>query len=94
MLGIEQHLANDLRCLRAARLANHDGVDPGLSHQPGQRLDQCGFSRALRPFENDEEAPRGHPRVMMLLAAPFSMPSLICWFTLAINFSKLERATT
>ena len=27
---------------------------------------------------------------MMLLAAPFSIPSLICWFTFAISFSKFD----
>ena len=31
---------------------------------------------------------------MMLLVAPFSIPSLICWLTFAISFSKFERATT
>ena len=34
------------------------------------------------PFEDDEEPGTAHPSVMMLLVAPFSMPSLICWFTL------------
>ena len=36
------------------------------------------------------KSPRAHPSVMMLLVAPFSMPSLICWFTRAISFSKLD----
>ena len=33
---------------------------------------------AFRTLENHEEAATAHPSVMMLLVAPFSMPSLIC----------------
>ena len=39
------------------------------------------------------EAIARHQSVMMLLVAPLSMPSPICWFTFVISFSKLARAT-
>ena len=78
MLRIEQRLAGDLGGPGATRLADHDRIHPALPHPLGQRLQQRRLARALRSLQNDEEPARAHPSVMMLLAAPFSMPSLIC----------------
>ena len=94
MLRIEQRLPGDLTRPRAAGLANDDRIDAACPHALGQRLRQRRLARPLRALEDDEEPACGHPSVMMLLVAPFSMPSLICWFTLAISFSKFDRATT
>ena len=78
VLRIQHRLPRDLAGPRAPRLPDHDRVHPALAHPVGQRLRQRGLARAFGPLENDEEPATAHPSVMMLLAAPFSMPSLIC----------------
>ena len=94
VVGIEQRGAGDLGGPGATRLADHQRVEPRLPHPLGQGDGEGGLPRAFRPLEDEEEPGTVHPSVMMLLVAPFSMPSLICWFTFAISFSKFERATT
>jgi hypothetical protein len=78
----------------AAGLPDHYWVESCLPHPFRESDGQGGLARPIRPFEDDEQPRPVHPSVMMLLVAPFSIPSLICWFTRAISFSKFERATT
>ena len=77
VLGIEQGLPGDLGGPGASRLPYHNRLDLVGPHALGERPHERGFARALGALENDEE-PVAHPSVMMLLAAPLSMPSLIC----------------
>src|SRR5262245_14460073 len=94
MVGVEQRLPRDLRGAGATRLPDHQRIQARLPHPIRQGDRQRGLARPLRALEYDEQTGPVHPSVMMLLVAPFSMPSLICWFTRAISFSKFDRATT
>jgi hypothetical protein len=69
-----------LREGRAARLAHRQHV-ASVGPQPlGEPGHQGGLPGPFRSFHHDESAPgrRGHPRVMIGLAAPFLIPSAIC----------------
>src|SRR5262249_52412220 len=90
---IQQQGPDLLGYRRATRFSDHDRTMAGAGQLPGETGGQGGLSRALRPFDCDIERGR-HPRVMMLLCAPFSIPWAISWFTFTITFSKLARATT
>ena len=93
MLGIEHSLPGHLGRRGSAGLADDHRIHPRRAHPFDQRPQERRLAGAVGTLQNDEE-PRAHPSVMMLLVAPFSIPSLICWFTLAISFSKLARAAT
>ena len=77
VLGIEHGFAGHLGGRSAPRLADDDRISPRLAHPLDQRPQQRRLAGAVRPFQDDEES-CGHPSVMMLLVAPFSIPSLIC----------------
>lgn len=94
MVGIEQGLPGNLCRAGASGLAYDQGIHAGGPHTSSQWTEERGFARRLGALENDEEAAGVHPSVIMLLVAPFSIPSLICWFTRDISFSKFARATT
>ena len=91
--GVEEGLARVLGGAGPARFAHGHRVETFGLHRGDQRRRERRLPRPLRAFEDEEEA-AAHERVMMLLAAPFSMPAAICSFTRAITLSKFARATT
>ena len=78
MLRIQDCLPRDFPRAGASRLPDQDRVDLGLTHPSRKGAKQCRFPGALGSFQDNKKAAPLHPRVMMLLAAPLSIPSLIC----------------
>ena len=95
MIGLEQRLAGPTPppSVPPGSRTDHRAPGPPPPSLAASARTRVRLAGALRPLDDDEQSRRRHQRVMMLLVAPCSMPSLISWFTLVISFSKLARAT-
>jgi hypothetical protein len=74
---IQEGSANRLGRWGPPGLPYADRIPSKALHSVDQAGRQGGLAGSVRSFDDDEK-PSAHERVMMLLVAPFSIPSLIC----------------
>ena len=78
LLGMEQNLSDVVAHWRAPGLAHRNSGNAGGRQPVSENSNLGGFSRAFSSLEDNEPAARhSQVRVMIGLAAPFFMPSMI-----------------
>jgi len=78
LLGMEQNLSDGVAHWRAPGLAHRNGGNAGGRQPLGQNSNLGGFPRAFSSLEDDQPTARhAQERVMIGLAAPFFIPSMI-----------------
>lgn len=95
LFGVEKNFADRVANRCSARLADGYYGRPFFTEPLSEQANLGGFSGALGTLKNDQLASRHtQPRVMIGLAAPFFMPSIIHWFTRSMILSKFSCAAT
>lgn len=89
---IQQQQSDPLSDGGPAGFPNQDRFASGGGEVVSQGPDQGALPCPFGSF-HDEKVAAFHPSVMMLLAAPLSIPWAINWFTLTMVFSKFARPT-